>query len=98
LDELPQLLNVLRGEMSLVEPRPVLPVEVSCYGEVAAAYEACRTGLTGAWQVCGRSQVDLAVRAHLEIENLRNWGVSAAPAVSHQDRAGRIESDWGVVT
>lgn len=75
LDELPQLLNVLRGEMSFVGPRPVLPVEMSCYGEVAAAYEACRPGLTGAWQVGGRSEVAFPARAHLDIENLRNWSL-----------------------
>jgi len=73
LDELPQLLNVMRGNMSLVGPRPVLPDEVSQYGGVLAAYTAARPGVTGMWQVSGRSNVTFPLRAHLDVENLRNW-------------------------
>ena len=75
LDELPQLINVLRGHMSLVGPRPVLPEETPCYGEVLAAYTASRPGITGAWQVKGRSTVAFPTRAHLDCENLRNWSL-----------------------
>lgn len=55
LDELPQLFNVLRGEMSLVGPRPVVPDELHRYGPYAAHYLATKPGLTGVWQMCGRS-------------------------------------------
>jgi exopolysaccharide production protein ExoY len=57
LDELPQLLNVLRGDMSLVGPRPVVPDELEAYGEIAALYLEVRPGITGWWQVQGRSEV-----------------------------------------
>ena len=95
LDELPQLLNVVRGEMSLVGPRPVLPEETSCYGDILAAYTATRPGLTGAWQVRGRSKVSFPARAHLDCENLRNWSlakdlgviVSTIPSVLRRDGA-----------
>ena len=54
LDELPQLINVLRGEMSLIGPRPVPPAELARYGRARAAYFACPPGLTGLWQVSAR--------------------------------------------
>jgi exopolysaccharide production protein ExoY len=68
LDELPQLLNVLRGDMSLVGPRPVRPGELACYGHLAPAYLALRPGLTGLWQVSGRSEVKFPARAELDAE------------------------------
>ena len=55
LDELPQLLNVLQGTMSLVGPRPIVPVEISKYGSFGDKLLSVRPGLTGVWQVCGRS-------------------------------------------
>jgi lipopolysaccharide/colanic/teichoic acid biosynthesis glycosyltransferase len=55
LDELPQLLNVLRGEMSLVGPRPITVAELTRYGSVRWHYLSVRPGITGAWQTCGRS-------------------------------------------
>ena len=58
LDELPQLLNVVRGEMSLVGPRPALPDEVAAYDELARRRLAVRPGITGLWQVSGRSDLD----------------------------------------
>ena len=66
LDELPQLLNVLRGSMSLVGPRPVVPDELACYGELASAYTGVRPGVTGYWQVNGRSDVGFPERAELD--------------------------------
>lgn len=62
LDELPQLWNVLRGEMSLVGPRPVTRAELVKYGDVAAAYLSVRPGVTGPWQISGRSDVSYAAR------------------------------------
>ncbi len=66
LDELPQLINVLRGEMSLVGPRPIVQAEVEKYGDAASAYFAVRPGLTGAWQVSGRSDTSYAERVRLD--------------------------------
>jgi lipopolysaccharide/colanic/teichoic acid biosynthesis glycosyltransferase len=66
LDELPQLLNVLRGDMSLVGPRPVVPAELDSYGDLAHCYLAVLPGITGLWQVSGRSQVRFPERAHLD--------------------------------
>lgn len=72
LDELPQLLNVVRGDMSLVGPRPVVPAELAMYGDAAALYEAVRPGLSGYWQVHGRSTVIGAERIALDEYYLRN--------------------------
>ena len=66
LDELPQLLNVLRGEMSLVGPRPIVPAEAVHYGVHIEKYHAVRPGLTGAWQVSGRSDVSYTQRVSLD--------------------------------
>lgn len=66
LDELPQLINILRGDMSLVGPRPIVDAEVEKYGEAAPAYFAVRPGLTGAWQVSGRSDTTYAERVRLD--------------------------------
>ncbi len=68
LDELPQLINVLRGEMSLVGPRPVQASELaSFYGAAAMHYMAVRPGLTGPWQVSGRSDTSYAQRVALDV-------------------------------
>jgi exopolysaccharide production protein ExoY len=69
LDELPQLLNVLRGEMSLVGPRPVLASELAIhYGPIATErYESVRPGITGLWQVSGRSDTSYAERVALDV-------------------------------
>ncbi len=66
LDELPQLFNVLRGEMSLVGPRPIVPAEAVHYGVHIEKYHALRPGLTGAWQVSGRSDVSYHQRVRLD--------------------------------
>jgi exopolysaccharide production protein ExoY len=68
LDELPQLINVLRGEMSLVGPRPVLEAEIDrYYGAAAAHYMAVRPGITGLWQVSGRSETSYESRVALDV-------------------------------
>lgn len=78
LDELPQLLNVLRGEMSLVGPRPVVQEELTeHYGVAAASYLAVRPGITGLWQVSGRSDTSYAERVALDCRYVREfsfWG------------------------
>jgi exopolysaccharide production protein ExoY len=75
LDELPQLINVLRGEMSLVGPRPVVPDEVLRYGPLAPAYMAVRPGLTGEWQVQGRSEIGYPTRAVIDFIYVHKWGL-----------------------
>ena len=72
LDELPQLLNVLLGEMSLVGPRPVPPYEVACYGNGDHKRLAALPGITGFWQVKGRCQVSFAQMIRMDVEYIRN--------------------------
>lgn len=67
LDELPQLFNVLRGEMSLVGPRPIVEKELPRYGEHVDSYFKARPGMTGLWQVSGRSNTDYAERVALDV-------------------------------
>lgn len=66
LDELPQLLNVLRGDMSLVGPRPVPRAELELYGPAREAYLSVRPGLTGLWQVSGRNDISYAARVAMD--------------------------------
>ena len=73
LDELPQLWNVLKGEMSLVGPRPILEVEIPKYGEHLALYSRVTPGLTGMWQVAGRNDCKYADRLKLNSYYVRNW-------------------------
>jgi undecaprenyl-phosphate galactose phosphotransferase len=73
LDELPQLLNVLRLDMSLVGPRPIVSAEVPKYGADIAYYYATRPGITGLWQVSGRSDTTYAHRVSLDTSYVRDW-------------------------
>jgi lipopolysaccharide/colanic/teichoic acid biosynthesis glycosyltransferase len=73
LDELPQLWNVLRGEMSLVGPRPIVQEEVAAYGQNFSLYCRVTPGLTGLWQVSGRNAVSLHDRVRLDSYYVRNW-------------------------
>jgi undecaprenyl-phosphate galactose phosphotransferase len=75
LDELPQLLNVLKGQMSLVGPRPITDQEVSYFGNHIENYYLVRPGLTGLWQVSGRSEMDYQRRVSLESWYVRNWSL-----------------------
>ena len=75
LDELPQLINILRGEMSLVGPRPVVAEELAYYGPDAALYVCARPGLTGAWQVGGRSDTSYETRVHMDRQYCLNWSM-----------------------
>jgi len=72
LDELPQLINVLRGEMSIVGPRPIVEAEVSRYGHRISSYFAVKPGLTGIWQVSGRSDVNYRTRIAMDCIFARN--------------------------
>lgn len=73
MDELPQLFNVVRGEMSLVGPRPIVPEEVEKYGEQYKLVSRVRPGLTGLWQVSGRSRLTYAERVEIDAYYIRNW-------------------------
>jgi lipopolysaccharide/colanic/teichoic acid biosynthesis glycosyltransferase len=75
LDELPQVLNVLLGTMSLVGPRPVVPAEIDNYGERRGIYLSVRPGVTGAWQVGGRSQIDYPERVDIDEQYVRDWSL-----------------------
>ena len=75
LDELPQLWNVLLGQMSLVGPRPLLRRELSDYGAVISLYERVRPGITGLWQISGRSHTTFAERVSYDEWYIKNWTV-----------------------
>jgi len=75
IDELPQLLNVLKGEMSLVGPRPPLPYEAELYSARARRRLECLPGITGLWQVSGRCQTTFDEMVELDIEYQDNWSV-----------------------
>ncbi|MGQ4538375.1 sugar transferase [Dermabacteraceae bacterium P7074] len=73
LDEFPQLLNVIRGEMSLVGPRPALPKEVALYDDIARRRLSVRPGMTGLWQVSGRSDLSWEETVRLDLYYVDNW-------------------------
>jgi UDP-galactose-lipid carrier transferase len=73
LDEVPQLLNVIRGDMSLVGPRPIVQAEVARYGADIEHYYAAKPGITGLWQVSGRNDMSYRRRVQLDAWYVRNW-------------------------
>ena len=73
LDELPQLFNVLKGEMSLVGPRPMFEEEQERWGAAIHYYYSTRPGMTGVWQIYGRSDTDYETRIRLNVEYVRHW-------------------------
>jgi len=75
LDELPQFFNVIRGEMSLVGPRPIVQAEVERYGEYINDYYLVRPGITGMWQVSGRNDIDYPERVQMDSWYVRNWSM-----------------------
>src|SRR5690606_1071087 len=95
IDELPQLFNIIRGEMSCVGPRPVVTAELEHYGNRAREYLTVRPGLTGLWQVSGRSSTGYDDRVTLDSYYVRNWSawldmailLRAAGAVMRSDGA-----------
>jgi lipopolysaccharide/colanic/teichoic acid biosynthesis glycosyltransferase len=76
LDELPQLFNVLSGVMSLVGPRPPLPQEVERYGVDVRRRLLVKPGLTGLWQVSGRSELTWEESVQLDLHYVENWSVA----------------------
>lgn len=81
LDELPQLVNVLAGEMSLVGPRPPLPAEVAAYGFDAMRRLLVKPGLTGLWQVSGRSDLSWEETVRLDLRYVENWSLAMDAAI-----------------
>ncbi len=76
MDELPQLINVVKGQMSLVGPRPALPCEVAEYDDVERRRLAVKPGMTGPWQVSGRSNLDWDTGISLDLDYVDNWRIS----------------------
>jgi lipopolysaccharide/colanic/teichoic acid biosynthesis glycosyltransferase len=76
LDELPQLFNVLKGEMSLVGPRMKTPPEVERYGRYKASLLSMKPGITGYWQVNGRQTVDYDERIRMDMYYIENWSLA----------------------
>ncbi len=72
LDELPQLLNVLKGDMSLVGPRPILREEIKFYDDLLYYY-AAKPGMTGLWQISGRNNLDYKKRIYFNTWYVKNW-------------------------
>ena len=75
LDELPQLFNVLSGSMSLVGPRPPLPAEVATYDGRVARRMLVKPGMTGLWQVSGRSNLSWEESVRLDVSYVENWSI-----------------------
>jgi lipopolysaccharide/colanic/teichoic acid biosynthesis glycosyltransferase len=76
LDELPQLVNVVVGEMSLVGPRPPLPTEVQTYQDAVTRRLLVRPGMTGLWQVSGRSDLSWDESVRLDLYYVENWSLT----------------------
>jgi exopolysaccharide production protein ExoY len=75
LDELPQLLNIMRGEMSVIGPRPVTPGEMQRYGSDVPYYIAVRPGVLGLWQVRGRNKLTYPQRVAYDVEYVETWSI-----------------------
>jgi lipopolysaccharide/colanic/teichoic acid biosynthesis glycosyltransferase len=75
LDELPQLWNIIKGEMSMVGPRPYLSAQLASYEAAYSVYVKTLPGLTGLWQVSGRNRTTLAERIAYDIYYIRNWSL-----------------------
>ena len=81
LDELPQLINVLKGEMSLVGPRPLVEEELKWYGEKRDELLSVRPGIFGAWTCQGKHRVDYPARAEVELEYVRDHSLAMDAAI-----------------
>jgi lipopolysaccharide/colanic/teichoic acid biosynthesis glycosyltransferase len=91
LDEIPQLLNVLKGDMSLVGPRPPIPYEVEMYGPREMARLSVTPGLTGLWQVSGRSTLNFQQMVELDLAYITHWSLLL-------DLLILLKTPWAVVT
>ena len=75
LDELPQIWNVLKGEMSIVGPRPIVDAETERYSHIFSLYKLVRPGMTGLWQVSGRNDSGYGERVRYDEYYIRNWSI-----------------------
>jgi len=75
LDELPQLVNVLHGNMAVIGPRPIVNDEVARYGEFYPIFASVKPGITGLWQVSGRNQLSYQTRVALDVAYVNNWSI-----------------------
>ncbi len=82
LDELPQFINVLRGDMSVVGPRPIMLDQIDVYGVHIQAYERTRPGITGLWQVSGRSNLSFEERVQMDAQYVESWSMGRDLAIS----------------
>jgi lipopolysaccharide/colanic/teichoic acid biosynthesis glycosyltransferase len=82
IDELPQFINVLRGDMSVVGPRPPLQVEVETYDHRVRRRLLVRPGITGLWQVSGRSDLSWEDSARLDLSYVENWSMLSDLAIA----------------
>ncbi|MEP6463266.1 MAG: exopolysaccharide biosynthesis polyprenyl glycosylphosphotransferase, partial [Frankiaceae bacterium] len=92
VDELPQLLNVLRGQMSLVGPRPPLPAEVAQYTDDVYRRLLVKPGLTGLWQVSGRSDLPWEEAVRLDLDYVENWSLPLDLAILWRTGAAVLAS------
>lgn len=81
LDEFPQFFNVLKGDMSLVGPRPALPEEVARYGSLYSTRLLVKPGITGPWQVSGRSDLSQEQSEYLDVSYIENWSIAGDLAI-----------------
>ena len=93
LDELPQLVNVLKGQMSLIGPRPALPLEVEMYDYVARRRLAVKPGMTGLWQVSGRSKLSWDESIGFDLDYVDNWSPGADAAIAMRTFRAVITKD-----
>lgn len=75
MDEFPQFFNVLKGDMSLVGPRQIVKDEIMKFGKYIDLYYSVKPGITGYWQVCGRSEVDYKTRVEMTVWYINNWSL-----------------------
>jgi lipopolysaccharide/colanic/teichoic acid biosynthesis glycosyltransferase len=93
LDELPQLWNVVRGDMALVGPRPSLPWEVDLFEPRFRDRERVRPGLTGLWQVSGRNRLSTLDMLELDLEYVRSWSLATDLSILVQTPAAVLRGD-----
>ena len=93
LDELPQIWNVLTGSMSLVGPRPIVAAEVEKYGEYFADYCLVKPGVTGLWQVSGRSQLSYPERVQLDRQYAHHWSLTGDAVILLRTLSSVVNQD-----
>jgi exopolysaccharide biosynthesis polyprenyl glycosylphosphotransferase len=96
IDEIPQLINVLRGEMSLVGPRPQVAKEVALYDNAAARRLFVEPGMTGLWQVSGRSNLDWDESVRLDLFYVENWSLTADLSIMARTVGAVLAKDGAV--